>query len=430
MTVSHALHTQVVYETLRPLSPYERLFWAFDRVNVFNFAVAVTFRGTIGHTRWIAAFAEVQERHPFLNASLNLDDPHAPIFMRAANLPVPLIFRPRTSPTEWQRAMEAEWVKPFDPSTAPFLRAVLLEDNDGCDLILTADHVVLDGMGAIGLVRDLLAALSGQKLPPLPVPPSAEDRVACVRSTTAQSTETPQADENVQQAIAVLRERTITRHLGTEAPTIDALRLTPELTAQLLRCCRRQQTTVGSALLAALASALRTLSPALETADIRLAVPIDARPYLDNAADFVLSITSGRGVSPYPAEGLWESARTIRSQLVQFQSFVEIEATFNRVQAAMSANLEPTMLVDYLASKVGHDLLLTNLKCVNFPSPPDNLTIENVWGPSVLAGYKGEHVVGSATFNGALHMLYTSHCPATGLLETVQQTIVAACADA
>ncbi len=71
--------------------------------------------------------------------------------------------------------MEAEWLKPFDPSIAPFLRAVLLEDNDGCDLILTANHV-LDGMGAIELVRDLLAALPGQKLPALPVPPSPEDR--------------------------------------------------------------------------------------------------------------------------------------------------------------------------------------------------------------------------------------------------------------
>ncbi len=159
-------------------------------------------------------------------------------------------------------------------------------------------------------------------------------------------------------------------------------------------------------------------------------MPIDARPYLDNAADFVLSITSGRGVALYPTKGLWESARSIRSHLVQFQSFVEIEATFNRVQAAMSASLEPTILVDYLASKVGHDVLLTNLKCVDFPSPPGDLTIDNVWGPSVLAGYEGEHVVGSATFNGALHLVYTSHCPAPGLLETVQQTIGAACAGA
>ncbi len=95
MTASHALPTQLVDKTLRPLSPCERLFWAIDRVNGLNFSVCATLSGTIAQVLWIAAFAEVQKRHPFLNTSLNLDDPHAPIFMRATNLPVPLAFRPR-----------------------------------------------------------------------------------------------------------------------------------------------------------------------------------------------------------------------------------------------------------------------------------------------------------------------------------------------
>ena len=424
----------VFKEALRPLSPYERLFWAIDRINGFNFSLAVTFRGTISHAEWIAAFAQAKGRHPLLSACINHDDPHAPVFMRAADLPIPLKFRRRSSPAEWQRVIEAEQAKPFDLSAGPFLRATLLEDSEGCDLIVTANHVVLDGVGAVAFVGDLLGALAGEKLERLPVAPSAEDRAAKARSTTArttaESTKVPQPDGGLQQTVDALPARKFTRRIGTGSPVVDALRFSHEQTAQLVLCSREQQTTVGSVLVAAVASALQTLSPALKNSDIRMNVPIDARPYLDNAADFVLSIIGARCIAPYPAKCLWESARAIRSQLMPWQSFAEIESTFNRMKAMMAMNLDPTSLIDTVGSKFGYDVTVTNLKHVGFASLPGALTVEAVWGPSVLMGYEGEHTVGSATFDGALHLVYTSHTPVAGLLKKVQTTIATACAEA
>jgi len=431
VTAPHAL-----MEALRPLSPYERLFWAIDRVNGFNFSIAVTFRGAISHADWIDAFAQVQKRHPLLSACVGylnrdgLDDPHAPVFMRTASRPIPLNFRQRTGPAEWQRVMEAEQAKLFDPSIAPFLRATLLEDGEGCDLVVTANHVVLDGVGAVAFVGDLLAALAGETLPVLPVALSAEERIALSGTAVTQSDKTSQAHGSWQHTIDALPVRTFTRHTGTSAPTINALRLSPRQSAQMLGCSHREQATVGSLLIAAVASALQTLSPPLRNADIRMNVPIDARPYLDNAADFVLSIIGARCVAHYPTKCLWESARAIRSQLAPWQSFVEIESTFNRMRPMMAMNLDSAALIDTVGSKFGHDVILTNLKHVHFPLLPDGLTVEAVWGPSVLMGYAGEHTVGATTFDGALHLLYTSHSPVAGLLEKVQKTIAAACAEA
>jgi hypothetical protein len=423
-------------EALRPLSPYERLFWAIDRVNGFNFSIAVTFRGAICHADWIVAFAQAQKRHPLLNACIGyqnrdgLNDPHAPVFMRKANQPIPLNFRQRTSSTEWQRVMEAEQAKPFDPSTAPFLRATLLEDSEGCDLIVTANHVVLDGVGAVVLLRDILAALAGETLLPLPLPLSAEDCTAQARSATSELVRASHADGTWQQTVDALPARTFTRRLGTSAPAIDALRLSGEQTAQMLYCSRQQQTTVGSVLIAAVASSLQSFSPSLKNADIRMNVPIDARPYLGNAGECVLSIIGARCVAHDPTDCLWESARAIRSQLVPWQSFAEIESTFNRVKTMMAMNPDSTTLIDLMGSKFGHDVILTNLKHVDFPSLPVGLTVEAVWGPTVLMGYEGEHTIGTATFDGALHLVYTSHSPVPGLLKKVQRTIAAACADA
>ena len=96
----------------------------------------------------------------------------------------------------------------------------------------------------------------------------------------------------------------------------------------------------------------------------------------------------------------------------------------------MAMNLDSAALIDTVGSKFGHDVILTNLKHVHFPLLPDGLTVEAVWGPSVLMGYAGEHTVGATTFDGALHLLYTSHSPVAGLLEKVQKTIAAACAEA
>ena len=64
----------------------------------------------------------------------------------------------------------------------------------------------------------------------------------------------------------------------------------------------------------------------------------------------------------------------------------------------------------------GHDVLLSNLKTVELPTAPHGLTVEAVWGPSVLLGVEGEQMIGVATFGGVLHLVYTSFSPVAGLL--------------
>lgn len=423
-----------VREAVRPLSGYERLFWAVDKINGFNFTVVVSFRGTIARTRWIDAFAQAQRKHPFLNVSINDDDPHAPYFVRGESLPIPLAFERRTSSTQWQRVMESEFGETFDPSTAPLLRAVLLEDEEGCDLVLTANHVIIDGIGVLGLVRDLLAALSGGTISALPDPPSAEDRVAEVRASTqlhaAQNGhQAAPAQAGAGGSAAATPARMFVRRKATGKPTIEALRFSKDQTAMLLRCAREQQTTAGAVVLAALASGLRKLSPAMKEVDIHAATPVDARPYLGNEGDFVLSIGSARAVSPFPDMELWASARALKSQLAPFQSFGEIETTFGRVDAVLALKLDASALVDMLIGGFGHDVLLSNLKTVELPTAPDGLTVEAVWGPSVLLGVEGEQMVGVATFGGLLHLVYTSFSPVAGLLDMVQELIAEACVD-
>jgi hypothetical protein len=166
---------------LRPLSGFERLFLAVDKINGFNFGIVVSFSGIIACDRCRGAFDQARKRHPLLNVGINEDEPHAPYFSTGAGLPVPIAFRGRTSPTDWQRATESDIAEPFDLSRGPLLRAAILDDDRGCDLLITANHVMIDGMGVLAFVRDLLRALAGETLTELPVPPSAKERADEIR---------------------------------------------------------------------------------------------------------------------------------------------------------------------------------------------------------------------------------------------------------
>jgi hypothetical protein len=58
------------------------------------------------------------------------------------------------------------------------MRAKLLLADDRCEVILTTHHSIADGMAIMYVIRDLLQAVSGEKLAPLPAPPPQDELLA------------------------------------------------------------------------------------------------------------------------------------------------------------------------------------------------------------------------------------------------------------
>lgn len=410
--------------TIRPLSGYERLFLAVDIVNGFNFAIAVTFSGVIAHSRWQAAFAQLQKRHPLLNAAVNIDDWHGPTFEHGAGDPIPLTFLRRTSATDWQHVMELEIAEPFDLSIAPLLRAAIVEDDAGCDLVVTANHVIADGIGILALVAELLRALAGDTLEELPPPQSAEERVAAIIASESGLALNAAAIDEFAPAPT---PRTFASRNRKGKNTISALRLSPAQSHLLIKRARQNQTTVSAVLLAALAFAVRRVSPDQSGSDLQWSTPVNARPYLGNECDLAMSVISARGIDPHSGDDLFAAARAVKPTIARFQNLRAIQAIYTRVNAIYAQKLDAATLVNAVASIAGHDLMLSNLKTAEFPVEPEGLRVESVWGPSVLLGVEGEQMIGSVTFAGALHLLYSSFTPLPGLLEAVSETIQSAC---
>jgi len=410
---------------LRPLAGFEAFCVHYDAVLGFNFSMAFTFQSKLPQDRWRQALKALQRRHPLLRAGIEMDGEKGPVFVDAPHRQIEIQFAPRNSGTDWQRVMEEEFTRVFHLG-GPLLRANLLEDDFGCDLVLCAHHSLLDAIGMIALARDLLLALCGTELPELPLPASIDDHLARIRRQVDFPEGLAHAMEDWEAALAALPPRKVQRHTGSGVCQVSALRIEPEQTGQFLRSARKQGATLGAALLAALAIAVGRERQATGDADIRLAVPIDVRPFFGNVDDCVLAAITSRAYLPLPHPGFWPSARNLHACVSPFRSLAEIDASTKRLKALLAANLPPEVMLDVLFAQAGTDICVSNLKSADIPTCDSGLSLQSVWGPSILTGSLNGHYVGSATSNGALHLTYSSHAPMEGLLDEMQRLLVEA----
>src|SRR5580698_4701462 len=266
---------------LRPLGSLEHLFWLIDQNRSVHFAVTVEIAGQIEPSELRQALDRVQGRHPLLSACIKAPRESSPYFVHDS---VPILLRvvygdPRSS---WESEVAKELNTPFDPSHAPLVRAVLIHAPEGVALTLVAHHSVADGLSLSYVIRDILQALSGVSLSPLPVPPSQDEAVKSISIE--------------QQAHANSGSVGTPVHYRPKNSTakVRGLRLPNELTASLRRRARREGTTVHGALSAAAVIAGRNSSVWRES-PVRVISPMETRTKLndgDFCAVFVATATT------------------------------------------------------------------------------------------------------------------------------------------
>ncbi|WP_431729441.1 non-ribosomal peptide synthetase [Verrucosispora sp. TAA-831] len=147
--------------------------WFTERAGVagtaFHMAVGVRFGAALDRRALVAACASVTDRHPILAARIVVGDDGTPHLAPADS-------RPAVGFGELTDARVAEEIaRAYDLTAGPLARFTLLTDADDTHLLLvTAHHLVFDGMSKDILVRDLAAAYAaareGAILDPAPRP--------------------------------------------------------------------------------------------------------------------------------------------------------------------------------------------------------------------------------------------------------------------
>lgn len=290
----------------RPLTGLERLYWLGGLVAPINATAVLRLRGRLDEDALRGALDWAARRHPMLRVRIAHGDGAPPRFTAQGVGPVPLRRAPRPAEGSWVPAATEEMNGPFPPE-GPLVRLLVLAGADGCDLILTFHHAVLDALRAYHLMQEVLQVAAGlqagQRFPP------AEAVPAPAPTAFLPPPEAPQA-------APPFTPRMLPRDgeapLGTRSTRIVPRALDPDVTARLVARCKAERATpLGAVCAAALLATSRELGEA--EPGLALGLPVSLRPLLprevgDPVGCYASGITVFARVAPKAP--FWDLARS------------------------------------------------------------------------------------------------------------------------
>jgi hypothetical protein len=401
-------------EFIRPLGTMETCLWLFNHTHPTHFALAAEIEGPTTLAAWRSALDAVQLRHPFFSVSIEEDANGILSFRRVAGRQIPLrVVSTKKATSRWEREIERELATRFDARQAPLIRAVLLRHPDKSILILSAHHSIGDGLSMAFAIRDLLQALSGERLESLPPLAPMEQLLGMPQTQPARHVRETSSG-SIEGSIAA-------------AIYVKGLRLSAELTSELLGRSRQEKTTLHGAICAALVLAGRQLFSTWNN-PVRIHSSIDARRLL-HLGDHYTQLAFGGivAVNPDAMSGFWDLARFMKSGLTGAGSLPGMIAGLSALNGLLVQGLDPHTFSRTAGESHAHEATLTNLG--NLPFSPNfrHLKLASLWGPAIILDREIGQTIGAATSNGSLCLLYTSSAPAPTLLEVMQETMLAAC---
>jgi hypothetical protein len=395
---------------LRPLGPTEHYFWLSNINSAKHFVLAAEIVGNASVDAWVSAIAAAQRRHPLLRVSVEYGT-DGPSFVEHANIPIPVRILAEEEPASWHGEMAKELATPIPLSGAPLARITVLQKSAGSTLLLSMHHSIADGLSAAFVIRDILEALSGKPLRPLALTEPQDDLCSAAASTLPPSSLTGRPPSTL------LRR-------DTEGPTVQALKLSEELTTNLRRRARDVGTTVHGALVSAVTFAGRQRSPDWLAHPVRVLSPVNNRKLLGLEDECALAIIFPSGAyAPESAERLWDVARAVKDELTPMRTAQGLSAVFSDFRQLMSTSPDVAQIAAFELQVAACEAMVSNLGVLPFQTSFGGFKLGSLWGPSVFVGIEGEQMIGVTTLNGAIHLLHTSYTPIPKLLETMEATL-------
>jgi hypothetical protein len=398
---------------LRPLGPSEQYFWLSDQNSAKHFVIAAEIAGNAPVEAWISAVAAVQLRHPLLRVSVEYGPDGLPCFSEHAKCPIPIRVVPEGEPAAWHLEMAKELATPIPYGGAPLVRITLVRKRAGATLLLSMHHSIADGLSSAFVIRDILEALSGKPVQPLTLTEPQENLCLAAAGTP------PPAPAPLHPPARLLR-----RDAGR--PTVQALKLSEELTLRLRTHAREVGATVHGALVAALTFAGRQLFPDWLAYPVRIVSPVDNRKLLGLEDQCALSIVFPMGAyAPDSEDRLWDVARAVKEELTLVRTAEGLSTVFSGFRQLMSTSPDVAQIAAFELQVCACEGMVSNLGVLPFETNVGRFKLESLWGPSVFVGIEGEQMIGVATLNGAVHLLHTSYTPIPKLLQTMAATLEA-----
>ncbi len=316
-TIPHPSHGHLP----RRLDPAEAFFWFLDHVSPMNFAVIAEGHGPLDDAAVQAALRRAQQEHPLLRAAISTDAEQRLIWVPAPE--AALDYTISAAGNAWQAALAHALVQPFPLHSAPLVRALRLNlDNGGWVVALVFHHSAGDGRSGCRLLADILANAAQPEQSPQPhpgYPPLHALYPEHYQQTAALQAFKTQRKEELQRYGRFDELPGFSRQAPELQPRIQTLRLNAAQVQRLSERCRAAGVTLHGAISAAQLQAVHRAFGAAEPRTLGLTTPADLRPHLREPLDDaspLMCATLVTSVYRLEAEGdFWALARTISDDL-------------------------------------------------------------------------------------------------------------------
>jgi NRPS condensation-like uncharacterized protein len=209
------------------------------------------------------AVGKVQQQHALLRFCIKEDDNHTQWFSSTGVQPIPVAIVPRHSKDDWIKVHADALKVPFEFETQPAIRFILVHSNDVSELIILCHHIICDGMSLAYLARDLMMQLGdpGEDIELKPAPPAID--LDNLPDDVTQSSIVKYFIKRMNRKWAADREyfdsqdyQVLTKaYWDNYSHAFICIELSEKETSDLVARCRKEKTTVNSALTAAFCGA-------------------------------------------------------------------------------------------------------------------------------------------------------------------------------
>jgi hypothetical protein len=411
---------------VRRLGAFERMYYRYQQKSTMHFCVVAELADDVDPAVVAAALLRVQQRHPLLNVYVD-DRPQVGLgFYRPANVPpIPVTVVDAGAGHSWCDVVAEELTRPFDTTRAPMIRFVLLHSgpNTPAAIILTVDHVIVDGLSAGYILRDLFSALNGHELQAMPVPPSQEELLGRLRDAQPAAALAANSSPPGEQPHWLATASTI-RPFDGAMPHLSAIAFDEDLTRRLIARARTEQTTLHSALVSAMS---RVIIKSGRNEFVRMLTPCDFRSQIGADHDVCLYFTMIRtAFTRDQLTDVWDMARTVGHQLAAARSLPAVLAASAATEQFIGVDATTEDAEDFMLGGLSFEAFASNLRVLDMGAPEAVRPVA-IWGPAILVQIQGELASGICTFNGQLRIVSASHDPLPDYLDRVHDILDAAC---
>jgi NRPS condensation-like uncharacterized protein len=371
-----------------------------------NVVFPVQIAGTIEEAALVNALRKIQQKHPFLNVTMETDAEGIPWYTTPASiLPIPLRIIDRLSDETWIEEAETEWSTAFNHPNLPMTRIAWVRSDDISELLVVCHHCIGDATSAMTLLRELLECMADPTVELRPYPAFSPENLvpAAVRQN--------RFNRIAGRTIAGITHIFLLAVSGMKEVVKDRFytirwKLSEEETAALRAVCKEKDIHLNSALILVFmraferADQVRTSGNMFASVDMRRFLPEIAKDHLFPFPSMVGLKTPGdkatfREQTDALKAGLQKQlAQTDAPRLLFFSEYL--------------VPLYPRSIRYAKAGKGGHDFAFANIGRIPLNETYGPLTITDVHCPLSRFPMGNPSKVSVSTFRGRMDFAFHS----------------------